>query len=68
MDLWNGILSSVGFAIRSTFHTTRQASPRQLVFGRDMIWNVKYIANWDKIKAQGRKQMITNNEKVNKTR
>ena len=36
-DPWAGILAAVAFAIRATYHTTKQASPRQLVFGLDMI-------------------------------
>ena len=31
------ILSSVVYAIRCTYHTVLQATPAQLVFGRDMI-------------------------------
>jgi hypothetical protein len=52
-------------AIRSTYHTTLQATPCQLVFGRDMIHNIAFIANWDQI--QERKQDIINksNQKEN---
>jgi hypothetical protein len=31
-DPWNGILSATAFAVRSTFHTTLQNTPGQLVF------------------------------------
>jgi hypothetical protein len=31
-DPWNEFLQACAFAIRSTFHTTLQASPGQLVF------------------------------------
>jgi hypothetical protein len=34
-------------ANRSTYHTTLQATPCQLVFGRDMIHNIAFRANWD---------------------
>jgi hypothetical protein len=34
-------------AIRSTYHTTLQATAYQLVFGRDMIHNIAFRANWD---------------------
>jgi hypothetical protein len=53
-------------AIRSTYHTTLQATPCQLVFGRDMIHNIAFRANWDRI--QKRKQDIINksNQKENK--
>ena len=36
---WKGILSATAFAVRSTFHTSLQSTPGQLVFGRDMIFN-----------------------------
>jgi hypothetical protein len=39
-DAWKGILSATAFAVRSTFHTTLQSTPGQLVFGRDMIFNI----------------------------
>jgi uncharacterized protein with NRDE domain len=45
-------------AIKSTYHTTLQATPCQLVLGRDMIHNIAFRANWDKI--QKRKQDIIN--------
>jgi hypothetical protein len=55
-------------AIRSTYHTTLQATPCQLVFGRDMIHNIAFRANWNQI--QKRKQDIINksNQKENKSR
>jgi hypothetical protein len=58
----------VHHTIRSTYHTTLQATPCQLVFGRDMIHNIAFRANWDQI--QKRKQDIINksNQKENKSR
>jgi hypothetical protein len=58
-DHWKGILSATAFAIRSTFHTTLRKSPGQLVFGMDMILNVKHVANWWELIWQ-RKQTIIN--------
>ena len=40
-----GILAATMFAVRTTYHTTLQASPMQLVFGRDAILNIKHVAN-----------------------
>jgi transposase InsO family protein len=51
-----GILSATAFAVGATYHTTLQKSPGQLIFGRDMIFNVKHTANWEYIRA--RKQKI----------
>eukprot|EP00957_Ditylum_brightwellii_P036247 2745857-Ditylum_brightwellii.AAC.1 len=44
--LWNGILSAVMFALQSTMHMTHKATPMQLVFGRDAMLNIMYLANW----------------------
>jgi transposase InsO family protein len=32
-DPWSGILSAVAWAVHSTYHTTLQSTPGQLVFG-----------------------------------
>jgi hypothetical protein len=39
-------------AVRSTYHKTLQATPFQLVFGRDMIHNIAFRSNWDQIQIQ----------------
>ena len=49
---WKGISSATAFAVRSTFHTTLQRMPGQLVFGRNMKFNIKHIANWECIKQR----------------
>ena len=48
-DPWSGILTAVAFAVRSTIHTTLQATPAQLVFGRDMVLPVDYETDWNEI-------------------
>jgi hypothetical protein len=37
-DPWSSFLAATAWAIRSTYHTTLHATPTQLVFGRDMIF------------------------------
>ena len=44
-EAWEGILSSVMFALRATYHTTLQATPMQLVFGRDAILNIQFVTS-----------------------
>ena len=51
-DPWSGILAATMFAIRATYHTTLQALPSQLVFGRDAILNTQFKANWELIRQQ----------------
>lgn len=65
---WDEFLTAAAYAIRSTHHTTLQASPAQLVFGRDMLLPVKFVADWTRIAA--RKQDIINksNDQENRNR
>jgi hypothetical protein len=51
-DPWGGILMAVAFALRSTYHTTLQVTPGQLVFGRDMVLNIQHLTDWTVIKAR----------------
>jgi hypothetical protein len=68
-DPWKGILSATAFAVRSTFHTTLQNTPGgQLVFGCDMILNVKHKANWEYIRAWKQNIIIKNNKAENAKR
>lgn len=67
-DPWTGILSAVRFATRATVHTTMQATPIQLVFGRDAILNVKHEANWKCINERKDKIIKKKNENENKKR
>jgi hypothetical protein len=39
-------LQSTAWAIRSTYHAALLVTPYQLVFGRDMIHNIAFRANW----------------------
>jgi hypothetical protein len=43
------ILSSAAYTIRSTFHTTLKVTPVQLLFGRDMVLPIKFMADWGAI-------------------
>lgn len=67
-DPWSGILAATAFAVRSTYHTTLQATPGQLVFGRDMIFNIKHIADWEAIKQRKQSVINKNNARENSKR
>ena len=60
-DPWLGILAAASFAMCSTYHTTLHAMPGQLTFGRDMILNTQYLADWTAIKAQKLQLICKNN-------
>ena len=67
-DPWAGLLAAAAFAIRSTYHTTLKATPGQLVYGRDMVLNMKHVANWDAITQAKRKMILKNNKRENSKR
>ncbi len=43
------ILTNVSWAICSTYHTVLKASPGAAIFGREMLFDIPYIADWKKI-------------------
>ena len=67
-DQWQGVLSAVGFAMRSTVHTTTRATPAQLVFNRDAIHNVRFEADWQHIRQRKQRVIQQNNQRENASR
>ena len=59
-DPWSDILAAASFAMHSTYHTTLHMMPGQLIFGRCMILNTQYLADWTAIKAH-KQQLIRKN-------
>lgn len=67
-DPFGQILANCAWAIRSTVHTTMDATPAQLVFGRDMIFDIAYKANWRDILSRKRRATNAANAVENKRR
>ena len=67
-DTWKSFLAAAAFSIRSTYHTTLEATPAQLVFGRDMLLPVKFQADWTRIKQKRQTEINRNNDRENKNR
>ena len=69
---WASFLSAASYAIRSTYHTTLEATPAQLVYGRDMLLPVSFKADWARIqnKRQNKRQtkINRNNKRENDAR
>jgi transposase InsO family protein len=65
---WGPFLSAAAYAIRSTVHTTLEASPAQLVFGRDMLLPITFRANWARIRERRQEEMTRNNRRENQRR
>ena len=67
-DPYTGILSAVAFATRATIHTTLNATPSQLVFGRDAMLNLEFHADWATIRKRKQKRIDENNQRENAKR
>ena len=67
-DPYKGLLTAVAFATRATIHTTLNATPSQLVFGRDAMLNMDFHADWETIRARKQKRILQNNEAENSKR
>jgi hypothetical protein len=57
-------LQSIAWAIQSTYHTTLQATPCQLVFDRDMIHNIAFKAKINKSNKKENKSQTPYEYKV----
>ena len=67
-DPWRPFLSAVAWAIRSTYHTTLEATPGQLVFGRDMLLPLSFKADWARLHQRKQDIINQNNLRENKNR
>jgi hypothetical protein len=45
----NVFLSDAAWAVRFTYHTVLKASPGAAIIGRDMLFDIPFIADWQKI-------------------
>jgi hypothetical protein len=67
-DPWLPFFASAAYLIRSTFHTILKATPGQLVFGREMVLPIKFMADWGSIEQQRQNEMGRNNRRQNASR
>ena len=67
-DPWGDILANVAWALRSLTHSTLNATPGQLVFSRDMLFDLKYVADWQSIRKRKEQQVRRDNERENSKR
>ena len=44
------------------------ATPAQLVFGRDMLFDLSFTANWNEIRVKKERSIKVNNERENRKR
>ena len=68
IDPWGEMLASIAWAIRASFNTSTQATPAQLVFGRDMIFNLKSLINWRTMNLERQRKADVANKRENSKR
>ncbi len=56
------------WAIRSTYHTVLKASPGAAIFGRDMLFDIPFIADWNQIGDYRQSQTDRSNKRENNAR
>ena len=66
--LLDGVIANVGFAMHVTYHTAINASPSQVIFGCDMIFPMRYVANWKDIQQCQKERIREDNERENRNR
>ena len=61
-------LSDAAWAVCSTYHTVLKASPGAAIFGRGMLFDIPFIADWQKIGEHRQKLTDINNARENEGR
>ena len=59
-------IDNAAWAIRSTYHTVLNASPGAAIFGRDMLFDVPFIADWKLIGENRQRRTDHNNDSKKK--
>jgi hypothetical protein len=62
----NVFLDNTAWAICSTYHTVLKASPGMGIFGWDMLFDIPFIADWNKIGDYRQHQTDLSTERENK--
>jgi hypothetical protein len=64
----DALLTNAPWAIRSMHHTVLKASPRAAIFGSDILFDITFLADWNKIGEHRQRQTNLNMEPENHSR
>ena len=56
------------WAICSTYHNVLKSTPGAAIFGRDILFDIPYIADWNGIGCHRQEQVNNDNTRINLTR
>ena len=66
-SIWRNF-STHWLGVRSTYHTTLQATPGQLVFNRDILFDLDFHTDWYNIYSHKQKSINYSNQRGNAKR
>ena len=61
----NACLTDAAWAIRSIYHTVLKASPGTAIFGWDVLFDIPFLADWNKVGDHRQHQTDVNTEPEN---
>ena len=64
----DAFLTNAAWAICSTYHTVLKASPGAAIFGQDMLFDIPFLADWNKIGDHRQRQTDLNTARENRSR
>jgi hypothetical protein len=60
--------TDAAWAIHSTYYTVLKASPGATIFGQDMLFDIPFLADWNKIGDHRQHQTDFNRQRENRSR
>jgi len=60
-------LTDAACAIRSTYHTILKASPGAAIFGQEMLFDIPFLADWNKIGDHRQHHTDLNTDRENRS-
>lgn len=61
-------ITDAAWAIRSTYHTVLKATPGEAIFGRDMLFDIPFVADWSEIGRRRQQRVDSDNARENRKR
>lgn len=68
VDPWGELLANIAWALRFLTHSMLNAMPGQLVFIGNMLFDLKYVVDWEDTRKQKEKQILKDSQRENSKR
>ncbi len=68
IDPWGSILASIAYAVHCSYRSTLKGTPGQLIFGHDMLLNIKFHPNFKQVWKEKQDHIVKYNARENSKR